>query len=454
MRASHHHIAVLDVGSTNTKLIVFDQGLNCVFERSRPSVHRPGPPYGWIDPEPVIAFAKETLAEVYERFTIGTIVPCAHGSALALLDEGGALALPVMDYEAEPPDAVREAYRAFEPPFSEVFAPTNPGALTLGLQLFWQETKFPDAFQKVRTIVPWGQYIAYRLSGTLASEICALGAQTHLFDVSSNAFSSLAKSRGWAKLFAPIQSAWKQTGSSNGVDVLVGIHDSNANLLRYRASMEGAFTLLSTGTWLIGFAVGGDLASLDPARDTVSNTDIYGNPVCSCRFMAGREFEIVSGGAAADLASLETVQALIDEGVFATASFTDSGGPLPGTGGKGTINRDNLPAAERSSLAALYCALMAVESASIIHADGPIIVDGPLSTNDVFLSVFAQFVAGTPVLASSEPNGTAAGAALLALADEDGAIEAPTPQLSAIEPATLRGLGSYREEWLRRSEPI
>ena len=77
---------------------------------------------------------------------VDVIVPCAHGSALALLDEAGALALPVMDYLAEPPAEIVAAYREIAPPFAEVFCPVNPMALTLGLQLFWQETAFPEDF--------------------------------------------------------------------------------------------------------------------------------------------------------------------------------------------------------------------------------------------------------------------------------------------------------------------
>ena len=116
---------------------------------------------------------------------VDVIVPCAHGSALALLDETGALALPVMDYFAEPPAAIAENYRDVAPPFSEVFCPTNPMALTLGLQLFWQQTAFPEEFARVRTILPWGQYFAWRMSGNAVTGNTELGAQTQLIDVAS-----------------------------------------------------------------------------------------------------------------------------------------------------------------------------------------------------------------------------------------------------------------------------
>ena len=156
---------VLDVGSTNTKLVLFDGAGRPLRERRVESRHVPGPPYRSLDPEPALALLAETLPDFDAAAPVDVIVPCAHGSALALLDEAGGLALPVMDYFAEPPAAIANAYRDIAPPFSEVFCPANPMALTLGLQLFWQETAFPEDFARVRTILPWGQYFAWRMSG-------------------------------------------------------------------------------------------------------------------------------------------------------------------------------------------------------------------------------------------------------------------------------------------------
>src|SRR3546814_3118911 len=88
--------------------------------------------------------------------------------------------MPVMDYEADPPDAVKHAYAEAAPPFAEVYAPTNPGGLTLGRQLFWQERAWPEAFAATRAILPYPQYWAWRLTGIAAAEATSLGAQTHL----------------------------------------------------------------------------------------------------------------------------------------------------------------------------------------------------------------------------------------------------------------------------------
>src|SRR5262245_46073387 len=117
---------VLDIGSTNTKLALFDADGHLAAERRVESRHLPAPPYRSLDPEPALGLLADALPEFDAVLPVDAIVPCAHGSALALLDGEGALALPVMDYLAEPPAEIVAAYRRIAPPFSEVFAPLNP----------------------------------------------------------------------------------------------------------------------------------------------------------------------------------------------------------------------------------------------------------------------------------------------------------------------------------------
>jgi sugar (pentulose or hexulose) kinase len=453
-------IAVVDVGATNVKILLFDRDGRLIEERKTAAIHRPSPPYAHLDPEPMIAFCRARLPELDRILPLDTIVPTAHGAALACLKQDGSLALPVMDYAAEPPSEIVSAYRRSEPPFSEVFGPLLPMALTHGLQLFWQETAFPDLFRQVATVMPWIQYVAFRLSGAQVSEISSLSCQSQLMDVRHNRFSSLARTRGWDRLFPPVARAWDaigplksefRTGGFRGEGrVLAGIHDSNANYLRYLTAGLGGFTLLSTGTWIIGFDTSTSIDVLDEARDTVSNTDVFGRAVASCRFFGGREFEIVAEGAPAAAASLETAARLIARRTFALPSFTDSGGPMPMTGGKGRITGP-LPQTpeERSSLAALYCALMCSQSLDAIGSKHRVIVDGPFASNAVFLALLATLRKGQDVYGSALSDGTAAGAAVLALMDEDGTLPKIALDLTAIAPASLPNLPAYTAEWLR-----
>ncbi len=95
----------------------------------------------------------------------------------------------------------------------------------------------------------------------------------------------------------------------------------------------------------------------------VANSDLLGRPVACARFMGGCEYATIAGAAAAPHApspSVADVEALIARGTMALPSFTRSGGPFPGTGGKGRIVGPRPGTArERAALAALYVALVA-----------------------------------------------------------------------------------------------
>ena len=160
----------------------------------------------------------------------------------------------------------------------------------------------------------------------------------------------------------------------------------------------------------------------------------------------------MSGGAPAEAAALVSVARLIERGTFAVASFTDSGGPLPGTGGKGRIvGPQPKSVEERSSLAALYCALMCDQSLQAIGSRARIIVDGPFAENAVFLAALAALRQPQPVLASDLRDGTTAGAAVLALMAPEGKVPHVAMNLRPQPPANLPALDRYRREWLAHS---
>jgi sugar (pentulose or hexulose) kinase len=451
-------IAVVDVGATNIKIVLFGPDGRPLEERKIAASHRPGPPYAHLDPEPMVDFCRSTLPELDRILPLDAVVPCAHGAALALLKEDGSLALPVMDYAAEPPPEIVAAYRRIEPPFTEVFGPLLPLALTHALQIFWQETSFPGRFRDVATILTWIQYVGFRLSGARVSEISSLSAQSQLMDVRHNSFSSLARARGWVKLFPPMAKAWDTIapikpefrGKEFRGDgrVLAGVHDSNANYLRYLAAGLGQFTLLSSGTWIIGFDTSTAIENLDEKRDTGSNTDVLGRPVACCRFFGGREFEILADGAPAKAASWAGIERLIRRATFALPSFAYASGAMPDTGHKGRIEGPPPENPEqRASLAALYCALMTDRSLAAVGSKNHIIVDGPFAANPAFLSLLALLRQGQGVSASLLVDGTAAGAAVLALMGEDGSLPQIGLDLTAVDPAPVDGLADYAARW-------
>ncbi len=469
-------VLVLDIGSTNFKAAAVSSYGEIVWTWRRRQSPISGSPYLHLDTRNVYRWIIEALAQAVAQFRIAAVIPCTHGSSAALVanraepdaddHDAGGLALPVMGYEADIPDDVAAEYARIAPPFDEVYAPTNPAGLTLARQLYWQQTRFPDAFARTSVIMPYPQYWGWRLTGVNAADVSSLAAQTHLWDPVNRRLSSLVHARGWDRLMAPVRPAWDvvgvlreeiahRVGAAVPIPVLCGIHDSSANCLRYLCLPDRDWTLLSTGTWLITFNPGQPLDRLDPRRDTVSNTDVDGNPIACSRFMIGREFELVAGP---DGLTLETDSAdwhsvaadVIGRGIVALPSFTDSGGPVPGSGGAGRITGgDGLQPAERRSLASLYCALMTCESLTAVGADEAaaptLIIDGPFATDPLFPGLLAALIPNATLRVSEERDGTVVGSALLW--DRHLGRYPHPPALRTVAPLDLPGLAAYAARW-------
>ena len=451
-------IAVVDVGATNSKLILFDSDLHAIEQRKTETVHREGPPYRHVDAERIVDFVVGNLSELDKILPIDAIVVSGFGSTLGCVDEAGNLVTPIMDYMAEPPAEIVEGYARIAPPFSEVFCGISPVALTLAKQILWLETCFPKAFERVRSIMTWGQYLAFRLGGRRTSEITALGACTQLIDPLKGDFSSIVRKRGWTARFAPITRAWEDIGELKAGfrapdfkgrgRILCGVHDSDANYLRYLAAGFKELALLSTGTWIIVFDSGADVRRLDPDRDTFTYSDVFGRAVGCCRFFGGGEFDKLRASASPALASAPEIEALLARSVFALPSFSDTGGPFAGSADRGRIEGPlSGSLAERASLATLYTALMTSEGLDALGSRAPIVVDGPFASNDLYCSLLAALRPNQPVSSSLLQEGTAAGAALLALMGPTGVLPQCPVELKRHAPASFSRLRDYQSQW-------
>jgi sugar (pentulose or hexulose) kinase len=449
-------IAVVDVGFTNTKVILYDAELHHIAEQKTASPHHDGAHYREIDVAAIVSFARKALNELDQRLPIDVIVPCAHGACVVALKADNSIAVPVMDYTSEPPAEIVTAYQRQMPSFEEAYSPYLPMALLHATQLFWQQQVLPQEFAQAKIILPLMQYVGHALGGRPVTEVSSMSCQSHLVDMRTGGPSSLSVSQSWAEKFAPQAKAWdvigeyKHAGFHGHGKILAGVHDSNANYLRYLAGGQNHFTLLSTGTWIISFDTDADMLHLDHAKDIVANKDVFGRTVACSRFFGGKEFELVSKGADGAKATITAATKLISVGTMALPSFTDSGGPIPNTGGKGKIIGP-LPDTDeaRASLASLYCALMMSESLDALHSKHTIIVDGPFSQNEVFLKLLADLRPQQKVFASCLRDGTATGAACLALMP-DGVL----PKID-IEMLHRDGAGldfrEYQANWRTRS---
>jgi sugar (pentulose or hexulose) kinase len=155
----------------------------------------------------------------------------------------------------------------------------------------------------------------------------------------------------------------------------------------------------------------------------------------------------VAKGADCAKATFAAATQFIREGTMALPSFTDSGGPIPETGGKGRIIGPQ-PATDeaRASLASLYCALMMSESLDALLSNHAIIVDGPFSQNEIFLKLLASLRPSQSIFASQLRDGTATGAACLALMP-DGLLPKIDIEMRKVAPEKIAGLATYQSRW-------
>ncbi|MFN7024753.1 MAG: FGGY-family carbohydrate kinase [Pseudorhizobium sp.] len=425
MRGSFERIAVIDIGKTNAKLVIVDAETGAeIAARTTANTVLPGPPYPHFDTERLWAFILDTLARFAVKPGFDALSVTTHGASAALLDEKDALALPVLDYEHVYPDQVNQAYDAVRPDFSESFSPRLPGGLNLGAQLHYLRYSFREEFNRVATILTYPQYWAHRLTGIAANEKTSLGCHTDLWMPYRGGYSALVHRLEIAEKMAPIRSAFdtlgnvtpelsRQLGLPRSVPVYCGIHDSNASLLPHLVSFGHPCTAVSTGTWVVCFSPGGQPDKLDRARDTLVNVDAYGNPVPSARYMGGREWEMITKDLPMVTADAEwaAVEAVVTQQQMFLPSMATGTGPFPGI--RGRWYGDPKTNAGRRAAASLYQALMTMTCLDMIGSRGPIIVEGPLAANVVYLSAINS-LSKRAVYASQSITGTSAGASLLA----------------------------------------
>lgn len=429
-------VIVLDIGKSSAKLSRVDQAGNV-----RARLERPNKPVIMnglkrLDFKGIESWLVDALAEIGTHGDVKAIVPVAHGAAAAVLKDG-VLATAPLDYEQELPPAERSKYEAERDPFPFTGSPSLPAGLNLGAQFHLLDIRYPGLFDGQAQIVTWPQYWAWRLCGVAACELTSLGCHTDLWRPLEGRPTALSRRRGWADRMAPLRRAneslaslspeWvERTGLSPRIEILCGIHDSNAALLAARCGEESGdpeVTLLSTGTWFVAMkSAAADRRSgflhLDERRDCLVNVDFLGRPVPSSRFMGGREIQHLLDGAAIQIDDPLAQQAMIDclpaavrSEAMVLPSLVSGVGPFPNASG-GWVARPG-SAVERACVIALYVALVAREALDLIGANDKIIIEGRFARSLVFARALASLSAPGTIFVAEAESDLALGAAAL-----------------------------------------
>lgn len=445
------NIAVIDIGKTNAKLVLFDaETQQQLAVLSRVNAVIDAAPYPHYDVDGLWEFILSGLAELQVKHGIDGISITTHGATAALIADDE-LVLPILDYEFDGAEASFAEYDRLRPGFGETLSPKLPNGLNLAAQIYWQSIEFETKFSNVTDIIMYPQYWAWRLTGVKASEVTSLGTHTDLWNPDAADYSSLVDKQNWRGLFPPMRKASDvlgtvsaniaaRTGLPADTPVVCGIHDSNASLLPYLGAIDAPFSVISSGTWTIHMTVGGSTAGLDAKRDSLANVDAYGRAVPTARFMGGREYELIMGKENPEI-GLNDLAYIVDNGIYIMPSFVEGVGCFSQSKGKWIGDEVGLTMAQRGAATALYLALMSDQCLGLAQCGDTIIVEGPLAKNTQYMSVLSALT-GKPVHGSKDATGTSVGASML--------FETKTAQLTlnhAVEPFENPNLGDYAKKW-------
>ncbi|WP_457580642.1 FGGY family carbohydrate kinase [Ensifer canadensis] len=468
-------IAVLDVGKTNVKLNAVTADGIVLETLSIANPVLPGPPWRHHDLGAIGDWVFSCLGQLARRHPISTFVASGHGSGGVLVGDdpkrGDGAALPMIDYEQPLPEAIKAGYAPLPGSFFDRGSATMHAATHQARQLYWMQECEPEAFSRARWYLGLPQYWAWRLSGVATSEASLLGAQSHLWNVAERHFAPIVEARGWGRLMPPFTDAWQNLGQVRAdlarrhglpqeLRILAGAHDSSLNHYRYFAAGLREFTVISTGTWIVGFSGQTPLDRLDEDRGMTLNSDVFGNPLGGVLTMGGREFSLVAGpGQPSEPVPEQTVRRLIARKTMVLPSFGDDNGLFPGSAGRGRVTGPK-PATsmERKALALLYCALLTAECVEALGAGPLVVLDGSFLRDPLYARLVAATLPGRQVRFNLNAYGVASGAALLAAQHS----RTRPASLSLAEVADLASLtaeiSDYAAEWRARArqqaEPV
>jgi sugar (pentulose or hexulose) kinase len=302
-------VAVLDIGKTNKKIVIYDEKLNQVDSvyKSIPTVR-----FEELDvenTEGIESWFYDNLKELSGKYNIRCLSVSAHGATCACVDKAGELAVPVVAYTNEVPEDFHDKFYELVGNCHTLQRETGTAQvkplINLAQLIYFLQKRFPSDYAKTDRILPYAQFFGYKLTGTAAADYTYTGCHTYLWDFDKWQWSSVAEKLGIlpklpeklknpADILGTISPEMSlRTGLKPETIVTVGLHDSNSSLIPYLVKGEKDFILNSTGTWCV---------VMHPTREYSFSEEEIGKTVfynISARqelvktaiFMGGLEFE-------------------------------------------------------------------------------------------------------------------------------------------------------------------
>ncbi len=455
------HYAVLDVGKTNKKILIFDEQLRIVDEVYASIPADESAPVHIERVQDSADWFLDQLPALTAQHDIRAVSVTAHGATFVCVDEAGAPAFPVVAYTTDPGAGFSDRFYARCGEKARALharlATPDMGALAcVAKGIAFAQEHYGDEFQRVAAILCLPQFFSFLLTGKAGAETTYMACHTYLWDFAAADYSDVVDALGVRALMpTPVRHAADVLGTvapdiaartGLGADVVVthGIHDSNASLLPFLIQNDEPFVLNSTGTWCVMMCPTENATLTEAEMDAGAfcNCDANGRPVKTAVVMAGAEHDrwwrIISdrtGTTEMPAFDPALVQSVLDAAdTFVLPGVMPGTGPFPacksavqesGTRftmddiASGAATPNCFESAERAY--ALLCCALAMLSCEQLSAVGtqdgmPIYIEGGFRKNAAYQALLAALFPNSPIYLTDMKEATAFGAALLARA--------------------------------------
>ena len=302
-------IAVLDIGKTNKKLVIYDNDI-----RQIDSIYSSFPTIKYEnldieDIEGIDAWFIEGLKTMGEKYPIKVISITTHGATGVCIDKKGNPSVPVVAYTNEVDDNFHDEFYNLAGSREELQVKTATAEvkplINYAKLIYFLKKRFPEDFKKTEKILFYPQYFSCKLTGKTAADFTYAGCHTYLWDYNEWRWSDVADKLGiLSKLPENVNKPGdilgkisdkitEKTGLDPKTIVTTGIHDSNSSLLPYLIRGEENFILNSTGTWCVVMHPTRELSFTkdDLGKMVFYNISANEELVKTAIFMGGLEFE-------------------------------------------------------------------------------------------------------------------------------------------------------------------
>jgi len=424
-------IAILDVGKTNKKLILFDEHYRIVLEQTesfKETKDEDGD--ACEDLEQLMSWVEATIhgLAVQKDFHVKAINFSAYGASFVHIGKKGRPVAPLYNYlKPYPSEIQRRFYAKYngEITFSMQTASPVLGSLNSGLQLYRIKELHPELFKRIQYSLHLPQFLSFLVMGKVCSDITSIGCHTGLWNFSQDHYHEWVYREGIIDKLAPVapsDAVLPLRPEFGTMAAGIGLHDSSSAIIPYLASFREPFVLISTGTWCISMNPFNHvpLTVAELQQDCLCYLSYQGKPVKASRLFAGYEHEHQVRRLADYFLKEPDYHkgVLFDPAIAASLRSMDRPGSRPGSESFVFRQRDlddfaNYEAAYHRLLMDLMEAQ--IGSTQLVLQGTPvkrIFVDGGFGRNQVYMHLLASAFPDIEVFAASIPQATAMGAAL------------------------------------------